>query len=92
LEWRDSVDIYQDIPSSDFEGVALEIKIGEKWRYQIQRQHGFMRSAVFTSQSARWASPILVDDEDNFEMLLTYGYEQIMSKHRPSKPSLRLLT
>lgn len=86
------MDIYQDIPSSAFDGVALEIRIGEKWRYQIQRQHGFMRSAVFTSQSARWASPILVDDEDNFETLLTHGYELIMQNHRPGKPKLKLLT
>ena len=86
------MDIFGDIPDRDYDEILFEIRIGKTFLIHAQRQEGFIRAACYTDKSARWISPILVDDHENFEMLFATVCEDILDKSRPPKPGkLRLV-
>ncbi len=78
-------DIFQDRPDKDFPYTRFKLTIGEHFHLQAQFQHGFMRVALLTPKSERWASQILVDDIDNFTKLLQEATELVIMSARPAK-------
>jgi hypothetical protein len=83
-------DIYQDIPDEDYRDNLFCIQVGEKFKIAAQCQHGFVRVAVFTTSSCRWASPILVNDADNFILLLQECTDWITMNSVPDTPVRKL--
>ncbi len=86
-------DIYQDVPDKDFPHLVMGLGVGDRFEIHIQVQHGFIRAAIFTSCTARWMSPILVNDEENRLMLIEDIFESVLQQIRPGdgKPKLRLI-
>ena len=78
-------DIYGDNPDRDFDDILFELRIGKTFMIHVQRQHGFVRAACYTSSSARWMSPILVDDRDTFINLLSDVCTEVIAKSEPGK-------
>jgi hypothetical protein len=78
-------DIYGDIPDRDFDDILFELRIGKTFMIHVQRQHGFVRAACYTSSSNRWLSPILVDDRETFKKLLADVCDEVIDKSDPGK-------
>lgn len=84
------MDIYGDTPDRDYDNVLFELRIGRNFMIHVQVQHGFARAACFTSSGARWISPVLVNDQENFEMLLSDVCEEVINKSRPESSKVKL--